>query len=214
MTGLDPQSTSDSKPAKLKLWGGMEEEADSEKDSFISPFFAAIRDLIDIPSVSSVAESVRDQVVEVGEAVVEAVKEASKPMDAHGEIDLNSKKAQEKAQKQTVMNQNVNTIIQSEMQHENLKYKEQAQASVRFDVISYDDDTKLTKLHMNTSMDTKHINNPYHLAELKRAQVEEIKQSIREQQAMETQSVNPADPLNGHMIDTNAENQRLSNAVG
>lgn len=214
MIGLNPQSTSDSKPSRLKLWGGMEEEEDSEKDGFISPFFAAIRDLIDIPAVSEVAGNVKDQIIEVSSTVVETVKEAGKPMDAHGEVDLNSKKAEEKAQKQMVMNQNVNTIIQSEMQFENQKYKEQAQEAVRFDVIAYDDDTKLNKLHMNTSMDAKHINNPYHLAELKRARVEEIKKSIREQQAMEAQTVNPADPLNGHMIDTNAENQRLSNAVG
>lgn len=55
--------------------------------------------------------------------------------------------------------------------------------AARFEVATMSTEEKLDNLHMNLDLDEKHINDPYHINELRRKRIEMIKKAKREQEA-------------------------------
>src|SRR5690348_13476935 len=119
---------------RLMPWGSMEEDEGFETGTDSDSVFAKLGELLG-EAVKEGSEKAKEGAKEVGAVLVETVKEdvivsENKGMSAHGEVDIN-KKEEEKAQKQMVMNQNINTLIQSEQQFEIQKLKEEAGEEVR-----------------------------------------------------------------------------------
>ncbi len=160
-------------------------------------------------------KNLSEAILEIGANV--AGVESGKPMSATGEMRFNNpeqQKQEAQAQKAAIQARNVATITQSEQLYETQKVTAHQEELVRVIGGTVSLEELNNSLGFQASYERPAGSDPYYIYAFRAKQIEQQKEAEKQEKAMEAQTVNPANPLDAHKIDTNTENQRLSNAVG
>ncbi len=172
-SGSSSQNTSNSNPLS---------------NPFANAFLSAPADLLNpIGKVGAdLAKESVGAIAELGKSIFNIGGEGEKKFSAKGSIDNFQKPNEEQAKKNqeaqlkrvfySQMEESKRNVQMNQMQHT-------MEEAARFEVAAMSTDEKLDTLHLNLDLDEKHIKDPYHINELRRKKLEQIKKTKREQDA-------------------------------
>ncbi len=149
------------------------------------------------------------------DAILDLGKEIFSGFTSKGSIDNFQKPNPEQAQKQQEAQIKRNFYAQMEDSRRNVRSLNTQQAmenAARFEVASMSVGEKLDALHLNMDLDEKHINDPYHINELRRKKLEQLKEAKRQQESQQLAEVTKGKSL---LLNQNAqEGQSMTSTSG
>lgn len=167
-------------------------------------------------AVVDLAKSSTDAFIDLGKTIFGLGEKTDQKFSSKGSIDnfQNPTPEQNKKNQEAQIKRTFYSAIEEDRRNVRVAKSEKAmQDAVRLEVAAMSVTDKLDTLHLNLDLDEKHINDPYHINELRRKKLAQLKKAKEEQLSQDMAQVTKKG--NGLFLNQSAqEGQSMASASG
>ncbi len=189
-------------------------QSSAAPNPFFSAFLSAPADLLDPASkmATDLAKDSADSLIDLGKTILGV---GEKKFSPKGSIDnfQNPTPEQTKKQQEAQVKRNFYASLEESRRNaQGMNQQKAIEQAVRMEVAAMSVTDKLDTLHLSLDLDEKHIQDPYHINELRRKKIEQIKEAKKQKESQELIAVTK----NGNLLlNQNAqEGQSMTSSSG